>query len=80
MPRPSKSDAGRILDYFRHAELGEAKVVCKLAGDIVLDRFRTEIAKVPRDNSVAPAPRKTRTRKTTAAPLPMADNPTQEVA
>ena len=39
MPRPSKSDAGRILDYFRHADAGEVRVVFKLAGDIVKDRF-----------------------------------------
>ena len=57
MPRSKQSQEGRILEYFRHGEAAEVKVIAKLAQDIVRERF------------AEPAPAKARrTRKSKAAP------------
>jgi hypothetical protein len=39
MPRPRKSESGRILEYFRYTDIGQAKVVLELAQDILKDRI-----------------------------------------
>ena len=63
MPRSKQSTAGRILDYFRNAEVGEARAVYQLAGDLLRERTGP-----PASKSVVKGVRaRTRACKTAAA-------------
>ena len=66
MPRAAKPEGIRILDYFRTAELGEAKVIASLAAEEVQRRYQQAINKVGGN----PAPAKKQARKTNASAVP----------
>jgi hypothetical protein len=71
MPRAARSAESRTLDYFRHADLGSAKVVAALAMDIVADRSQTAL-----DGASGDTPKAVKRRTRRAAP---AAQPIQEV-
>lgn len=59
MPRAAKPEGIRILDYFRTAELGEAKVIVSLAAEEVQRRYQQAINKAG-GNPTPAAKRQTR--------------------